>query len=37
MGRFDLGGIEVGYSPTDHSGMDYVDLAIIDQSGRFRR
>jgi len=37
MGRFDLGGIEVGYSPTDHSGMDYVDLAIIDQTGKFRR
>lgn len=37
MGRFDLGGIEVGYGPNDHSGMDYVDLAIIDQSGKFRR
>lgn len=37
MGRFDVGGIEVGYSPTDHSGMDYVDLAIIDKSGKFRR
>eukprot|EP01031_Cornospumella_fuschlensis_P017378 gene17378-21251_t len=37
MGRFDLGGIEVGYSATDHSGLDYVDLAIIDQSGKFRR
>ncbi len=37
LGRFDLGGVEVGYSATDHSGMDYVDLAIIDQSGKFRR
>ncbi len=37
IGRFDLGGVEVGYSSTDHSGMDYVDLAIIDQSGKFRR
>lgn len=37
MGRYDLGGIEVGYGPNDHSGMDYVDLAIIDQSGKFRR
>ena len=26
LGRFDLGGIEVGYGPNDHSGMDYVDL-----------
>lgn len=37
MGRFDVGGIEVGYGPKDHSGLDYVDLAIIDQSGKFRR
>ena len=37
MGRFDAGGIEVGYSAKDHSGMDYVDLAIVDQSGKFRR
>jgi len=37
MGRYDLGGVEVGYSASDHSGMDYVDLAIIDQSGKFRR
>ncbi len=37
MSRFDVGGIEVGYSPTDHSGLDYVDLAIIDHSGKFRR
>ncbi|WP_082536651.1 MULTISPECIES: ABC transporter substrate-binding protein [unclassified Roseateles] len=37
MGRFDVGGIEVGYNAKDHSGLDYVDLAIIDQSGKFRR
>jgi ABC-type branched-subunit amino acid transport system substrate-binding protein len=37
MGRFDLGGIELGYNAKDHSGLDYVDLAIIDQSGKFRR
>jgi ABC-type branched-subunit amino acid transport system substrate-binding protein len=37
MGRYDLGGIEVGYSAKDHSGLDYVDLAIIDQAGKFRR
>jgi len=37
MGRYDLGGIELGYSPTDHSGLDYVDLSIVDQSGKFRR
>ncbi|PTT89697.1 amino acid ABC transporter substrate-binding protein [Pelomonas sp. HMWF004] len=37
LGKLDLGGVEMSYSPNDHSGMDYVDLAIIDQSGRFRR
>ncbi|MGQ3054833.1 MAG: ABC transporter substrate-binding protein [Roseateles sp.] len=37
MVRFDVGGIEVGYNAKDHSGLDYVDLAIIDQSGKFRR
>ena len=34
---FDLGGLTLGYSPTDHSGMDFTDLAIIDASGKFRR
>jgi len=37
MGRYDVGGIELGYSPTDHTGLDYVDLAIVDQNGKFRR
>ncbi|MEO6277574.1 hypothetical protein [Roseateles sp.] len=33
----DLRGIELGYSAKDHSGLDYVAPAIIDQSGKFRR
>ena len=34
---FDLGGgMEVSYSPTDHSGIDFADLAII-SDGRFKR
>lgn len=37
MKSFDLGGLTLGYSPTDHSGMDFTDLAIIDASGKFRR
>ncbi len=37
MSRYDLGGIELGYGPTDHTGLDYVDLAIVDQTGKFRR
>ncbi len=35
--RFDLGGLELSYSPTDHSGLDYADLSIIGPDGRFRR
>ena len=34
---FDLGGLEVSYSPTDHTGLDYADLSIIGADGRFRR
>jgi branched-chain amino acid transport system substrate-binding protein len=37
LGRIDLGGIELNYSPSDHTGLEYVDLAILDQSGKFRR
>ena len=35
--KVDLGGLELSYSPTDHSGLDYVDLSIIGADGRFRR
>jgi len=34
---FDLGGMEINFSPTDHSGLDYADLSIIGADGRFRR
>ena len=35
--RYDAGGgLEVGYSPQDHTGIDYVDLSII-SGGRFKR
>lgn len=37
MGQLDLGGIDLGYGPADHTGLDYVDLAIVDQNGKFRR
>lgn len=37
MNRFDLGGLVVTYSPTDHSGMDFADLSIIGRDGKFRR
>lgn len=35
--KLDLGGLEVNYSPTDHTGLDFVDLSIIGPDGKFRR
>lgn len=35
--KFDLGGMELNYSPTDHTGLDFADLSIIGADGRFRR
>ena len=37
MKQYDLGGLELGYSSGDHSGLQYVDIAILDESGKFRR
>jgi len=37
MTHYDVGGLELGYSATDHTGLDYADLAIIGNDGRFRR
>jgi branched-chain amino acid transport system substrate-binding protein len=35
--KFDIGGLEVSYSPDDHTGLDFADLSIIGSDGRFRR
>jgi ABC-type branched-subunit amino acid transport system substrate-binding protein len=35
--KLDLGGLELGFGPGDHTGLEFVDLSIIDASGRFRR
>ncbi len=35
--KFDLGGLEVDYSPTDHTGLDFADLSIIGKDGKFMR
>jgi branched-chain amino acid transport system substrate-binding protein len=37
--RVDIGGLEVSFSPTDHTGLDFVDsdLSIITAEGKFRR
>ena len=37
MQNFDLGGLVISYSPTDHSGLDFADLSIISADGKFRR
>jgi ABC-type branched-subunit amino acid transport system substrate-binding protein len=35
--KFDLGGLEVSYSATNHSGLDFADLSIIGSDGKFMR
>ena len=37
MSHYDLGGLQVGYSRDDHTGLDFVDLSIIGTDGKFRR
>ena len=34
---YDIGGMDVTYSPTDHTGLDFVDLSIINKEGKFTR
>jgi len=33
MRKFDLGGYIVDFSPTNHVGSNWVDLAILSRSG----
>jgi branched-chain amino acid transport system substrate-binding protein len=35
--HFDLGGLELSYSTTDHTGLEYTDLSIISAEGKFKR
>ncbi len=37
MGRVDLGGFTVNYTPTNHNGSTFVDLTIISRGGTFKR
>lgn len=37
LNRFDLGGLELSYSRTDRTGLDYADLSIVGADGRFMR
>ncbi len=35
--NYDLGGLTISYSASNHTGLDFADLSIVDASGRFRR
>ena len=35
--KLDIGGLEVSYSPEDHTGLDFADLSIVGTDGRFKR
>ena len=35
--KFDLGGLEVSYTPDDHTGLDFVDLSIVGNDLKFKR
>jgi branched-chain amino acid transport system substrate-binding protein len=37
MQKFDLGGLEISYTPDDHTGIEFADLSIIGSDGKFRR
>jgi len=37
LNKYDLGGMEMSYSPNDHTGLDFADLSIIGPNGRFTR
>jgi len=35
--KFDLGGLEVSFTADDHTGLDFADLSIIGNDGKFKR
>ncbi len=35
--KFDLGGLELSFSPEHHTGLDFADLSIIGSDGKFKR
>ena len=37
MGKVDLGGFTVTYTPTNHNGSSFIDLTIISRGGTFKR
>lgn len=37
MRGYDVGGLDITYGPDDHTGLDFADLSIIGQDGKFKR
>lgn len=37
MQHYDMGGFSVSYSPSNHNGTDFVDVAVMDQHGDLMR
>lgn len=37
ISKFDVGGLEITYSPSDHTGLDFAELSMIASDGGFRR
>jgi branched-chain amino acid transport system substrate-binding protein len=37
MERFDMGNLALGFSPTDHTGLEHTDLSIISKENTFLR
>ena len=35
--KFDIGGLQISYTPDSHTGLDFADLSIIGQDGKFKR
>ncbi|WP_457447302.1 ABC transporter substrate-binding protein [Roseateles sp. P5_E4] len=35
--RIDLGGLQVHYSEKEHSGLEYTDVSIVGEDGKFKR
>lgn len=37
MKKYDMGGLEINFSTTDHTGLDFANLSIISSDGKFKR
>ena len=35
--KYDLGGLQLGYSPNDHTGLEFSEMSIIGSDGKFKR